>query len=279
MMGGNDNSMEGVDWNEMWMSSMNKSSWRKKNGDIDNFWDCKRAERYNQSTNENHSKKLISTMDIDPDCTVIDIGSGPGTLTIPMARKAKHVTAVEPSFWMLHHLKENVEKAGLFNVSWIKKRWENVVLFEDLKPHDIVVASYSLSMLNMKDALSKMNCLANRTVYLFTGTGCRINKQNDLWNQLYGEDYNLGPDYIYIYNILYDMGIYANVEIQNGCHAPQRFSSLGEATNQWMENLEVHSPEGEAIIRKYLSTYLVKEDGAWWSKSDMKDVIIWWDKV
>ena len=104
-----------------------------------------------------------------------------------------------------------------------------------------------------------------------------MNGYSELWPRLYGEEFRKRPDYIYIYNILYGMGIYANVEISKA-EFKEQFSSLNEAVEEWMENLGVSAPEASDVIRSYLSANLVEEDGAFCLKDEMKSAMIWWEK-
>jgi len=122
----------------------------------------------------------------------------------------------------------------------------------DIAEHDIVLASHSLTMLDIKEAVSKMNDVAKRYVYIFTFAGAQIWDYNTIWPKLYSEKNQPGPNYLYLYNVLYGMGIYANVEITNSEYK-QHFSSLDEAVEQWKENLAVSSPEAEDVIRSHLS--------------------------
>ena len=122
-----------------------------------------------------------------------------------------------------------------------------------------------------------MNDVAKRYVYIFTFAGPRMWDYNTLWPKLYGEDYQPGPDYIYIYNVLYEMGIYANVEIVESEHK-QRFSNFDDAVADWKENLDISSPDAEEVIKSHLSENLIEEDGALWSKREMRSAMIWWRK-
>ncbi len=264
-----------IDWNEMWIEATEHASWRKRRRDMTEFWN-KRSRRYSESLKYNdRSMKIISRLDIDPECTVLDIGAGPGTLTIPLARLVKHVTVVEPSSGMLACLRENAVDEGLANITCINRKWEDATTGADLDLYDVVIASYSLAMLDMKAALSKMNEVAKRSVHLFTFAGGRAWDYNELWPRLYGEEYRAAPDYIYIYNILHGIGIYADVEITD-TEYKERFSSMDEAVEQWMENLGSTTPEAEKVIRSYLKDNLVQEDGAFWSKHEMKSSMIHW---
>ena len=176
---------------------------------------------------------------------------------------------------MLARLKENASKEKLANVTYINKKWEDVEIGSDIAEYDIVLASHSLTMLDIKEALSKMNDAAKRHVYIFTFAGARMWDYSTLWPKLYGEEYQPGPDYIYLYNVLYEMGIYANVEITNSEYK-QRFSNLDEAVDQWKENLDVLTPDVEEVIRSHLSENLIEEDGTLWSKREMRSARIWW---
>ncbi len=269
-------SIEELDWNEMWQYAILNSSWRKRHKDTVAFWD-KQAGRYANTLKYSDSADVaIGKLDIDPDCTVLDIGAGAGRLAIPLARTVKEVTAVEPSREMLKHLRVDISKGGLTNITCINKRWEDVSA-EEICVHDIVIASHSLSMLDLKSALSKMNDLAKRRTYLFAFAGKRIN-YGEIWPKLYGEEYWPGPDYIYIYNVLYSMGIYANVEIykQESMH---RFSSLDGAVEYFCGIFDdVPVSRCENVLRAYLSEKLIEEDGCLYLKNESKNAMIWWKK-
>ena len=270
---------EELDWNKLWKERMQKSSWsrRRRDGDMTDFWN-KRAKHYSESIKRNnHAERIIAKLDIDPDCTILDIGAGPGTLAIPLAKRIRHVTAVDPSKGMLACLNENAVSEGLKNITCINKKWEDVAIGSVITEHDIVIASHSLTMLDIKEALSKMNDAAKRCVYIFTFAGARMWDYNTLWPKLYGEEYQPGPDYIFVYNVLYRMGIYANVEIAN-YEYKQQFSNLDDAVAQWKENLDVLTPDAEEVIKSHLSGTLIEEDGKLWSKREMRSAMIWWRK-
>jgi len=270
------NSIEELDWNEMWKHAKLNSSWRKRHKDTIAFWDT-RAGRYDNAIKCSNSADIATRkLDIDSECTVLDIGAGTGRLTIPLAQTVKKVTAIEPSKGMLKYLKEDMSKEGLTNITCINKRWEDVSA-EEIDIHDIVIASHSLSMLDIIGALSKMNDLAKRQVYLFAFAGNRAN-YGELWPKLYGEEYRPGPDYIYLYNVLYSMSIYANVESykQESMH---RFSSLDDAVEYFGEIFgDVPVSRREEELRAYLSEKLIEEDESLCLKHESKNAMIWWKR-
>ena len=58
---------------------------------------------------------------------------------------------------LLACLQENMEKEGVENITCINKRWEDIEFGADIKPHDVIIASHSLAMLDMQEALAKMD--------------------------------------------------------------------------------------------------------------------------
>ncbi|TDA32358.1 MAG: class I SAM-dependent methyltransferase [Hadesarchaea archaeon] len=264
-----------VDWNELWRVVRLASPLR---GALDEFgyWE-RRASRFDGSTMWGElTERQMARIELKPEYTVLDVGAGTGRLTIPIAKRVRSVTAVEPSGGMLARLREKMEREGVKNVVCVNKRWEEVELGSDVGPHDLVIASHSLVMLDLRGALEKMNAAAKRRVYLFTFAG-RMGGEG-LWTAIYGEKYKgwETPDYLYAYNILHDMGIYANVEIFD-FEYEERYTSLEEAVARFKE---VHSvpPEREEALREYLSGILVSEGGALRQKRRRKVAMVWWRK-
>lgn len=80
---------------------------------------CEYNDAYYSVCNQLHSIDEVLTdyrySDIRPSDTILDIGANIGGFTIPAAKKAKHVYAVEPLYTDL--LRKNVEKNNLKNVT------------------------------------------------------------------------------------------------------------------------------------------------------------------
>ena len=225
-----------------------------------------------QSQSKERTEKQISKMELASEDTVLDIGSGPGRLAIPIAKRVKSVTAIDPSRAMLGYLQENMEKGYVKNITCINKRWEGIELGVDIMPHDVVIASGSLGMLDIQEALAKLDAATRRYVYLFTSAGKGMDK--GLWKAIYGE--TPSADYIFICNILHGMEIYANVEISDS-EFEQRYKSLDEAVNEWKDMYDMPS-EKERVLREYLSKMLVEDDGKLCLKRKSKIAMVWWRK-
>ena len=55
-------------------------------------------------------------MALSSEMKVLDIGSGPGILALPMAKRVREVTVVEPSAAMRNLLKAHMEEEGVTNI-------------------------------------------------------------------------------------------------------------------------------------------------------------------
>ena len=224
---------------------------------------------------------IMNLIKVKPDYTVLDIGAGPGTVTIPLVKIVKGVTMVEPSSGMRARLKENASKHNLTNITCIPKKWGDVVIGEDIEAggHDVVIASHSLVMKDMQSTLVKMNDAVKRSIYMFVVAGRRRETdKNSLWAVFNKEKQKPGgrPDYIHLYNILYQMGIRANVEIVDSGHKT-RFPDLDSAVRHYKEWLGV-SGDDEDKLESYLSENLIRGDGCLWLRHNMRTAMIWLKK-
>ena len=272
-----------INWNELWKAMRAGHLRRGDHGeDMSSRWD-KRAKKFNESVMQ-HSERTarqIAKLELKPEYTVLDVGAGTGRLSVPIAKQVKSVTALDPSKGMLACLHENIEKEGITNVTTINKRWEDIELGVDIEPHDVVIACHSLGMLDIQEALTKMDAASKRYVYTinFAGRGMG-NGDGRLLKAISGERHRSGrsTDYILLYNILHDMKIYANVDILD-TEFEQHYDSLDDAVDRWKEMRDIPE-EKEDLLREHLSGILVKdsETGALLFTRRSKSATIWWQK-
>jgi ubiquinone/menaquinone biosynthesis C-methylase UbiE len=270
--------LERIDWNEEWKKAQLRASYRKRRSDSTGFWNLK-AKRYDHMENKGNERaeQAIDRMGIDGNTSVIDIGCGPGTVSIPLARVAGIVTAVDPASGMIASLQEKASAEGLSNIRTINKRWEDVLIGTDLENHDVVVASYSLAMDDISSALEKMVDVSKTGVCLFWFAGKHSWGRALLWSKLFGESYVAGPDHIYLLNVLHQMDIHPNVEVTRRTHV-QRFHSFDDAVQQWRENFPELTPDQDEIIREHVRSALQQEDGTFSSRTHIVTAMIWWKK-
>ncbi len=272
-----------VDWNDVWKAQMQRSHKSSPARDCARIWESRESALrfWNMSQEEKwRVEKTIEWTDIKPDSRVLDIGAGPGTLAIPFAQKAAHVTAVEPAEGMVSVLREKMAEQGVKNISIVQKRWEDVDVKNDLQPpYDVVIASFSLGMQDIRAAIEKMIEASSRYIYLyhFAGLTSWDLQWMELWPRLHGKEYYPAPKCDVLYNVLYQMGIYPHVRTFRLQHN-QRYASMQEAVDALRPQAQAETEAKLAIFRDYLRYVLRAENGALVLPGASVRVEMWWEK-
>jgi ubiquinone/menaquinone biosynthesis C-methylase UbiE len=262
------------DWNELWNDALKKLP--KKNS---RSWDNV-APKFKKTKGKNdYSKKLLDEIALKPDDTVLDIGCGSGIITIPLAQTAKTVTALDISRKMLQLLEENATEEGLTNINLLNRRLEDVLLNKDVEPHDVVVASRSLNgVYNIKQVLEEINKIAKKYVYITLWGANSVKFQNEI-SKIIGREFHEHPTYIYVYNMLYELGIHANIKILDYDNSSY-YSSVDEAIETFKWKMVNLNQKEEDILRDYLTEKMVKlHDCKFKFPHNKPDwALIWWKK-
>jgi len=82
---------------------------------------------------------------LDKGFETLEIGPGPGTLTIPLSEKVRKITCVGASKVNLQILKENLDEKEIKNVKLINEYWERA---EIENRFDLVACSHFLWMVD-----------------------------------------------------------------------------------------------------------------------------------
>jgi len=263
-----------VDWNRIcWEKRKRKSS---PSGNTA-YWDRRAPAFARNSSKSDYSEKFLRLLEVKPHWTLLDMGSAAGTLAIPLAERVKKITAVDISGNMLALLRERCAKQGVSNIQTVQGAWEDDWNALGIGEHDVALASRSLITEDFESALAKLDRAARKRVYLSTIVGDGPHDRR-IYRAL-GRDLNPGPDYIYLYNLLYRMGIRANVnyisyEERNTYENPEAaFSHLSS-------KIELTTPEEGVILRAFLNEHLVCREGKWMMSYPRKIswAVLWWDK-
>jgi SAM-dependent methyltransferase len=255
------------DWNEIWKYRQTRHESSQIPEDKTHNWDRREnAERYDANSRSEYDARITMTLDgltVTRDFRVLDIGAGPGTLAIPLAPRVKGITAVEPGAGMISILQERAAREGITNITSIQKRWEDVDPARDLTggPYDIVIASLSLTMEDIRAAIEKMNAVSKGAIclYWFADMPFWERMYADLWEQLHGNPYYSGPKADCLFNVLYQMGIYPDVEMMP-LPKEYRFSSREEMETFFNQRFNAQSAERQEIVNQYLAP-LIREEG------------------
>lgn len=274
--------MAETDWDLIWKEKFDNASWsrRPRSTDGNATGHLIVAEQYHRDAlwreQTNHQVSAIAEkIELDPDTTVLDIGAGTGVLTVILSRMVKHVTAIEPSPAMFTVFQRHLKDMQRANVKCINANWEST---DHIAPHDVVLASFSLAMRDIRTSLLKMQRLANQAVCLFTFAGNPVWDYTVLWPMFFGEPYDVGPDYMDLVNVLYQMGVHANIDILSTRHG-HTFNSFEQALAFWKANLNVDNDTGEMKLKAYLENRLIEKNGQFHCTNRMQSAMIWWRKA
>jgi len=255
-------------WNDAWVSAQKANRASGRGRECWEAWDEEAdARAYWQRVSARASGRVDEFLSmIGPDWSVLDIGAGPGNLSVPLAAKAARVTAVEPARGMGAVLRENAEARGLANIDIVAKTWDAVDPAADLAgPYDLVVASYSLGMLDLLESLRKILAVARREVVLYWHAGPQAWDVDAarLWPLLHGRGFHPIPKADVVFNLLYAMGVYPDVRVIPSSFRTT-FPSMDRAMAEYGARFGV-APDDEArnrLLRDYLEAKLIEENGA-----------------
>ncbi len=209
------------DWEKQWLERIKSKEKNASMDSVTDYWN-KRAEDYAdyiRTSDYDHGRKIKEIFEkeniLKRDFEVLDIGAGPGSLTIPFAESVKKVTAVEPAREMCKYLMRNSKEKGLENIEVINKRWEDIDDAEFEKKFDIVICSHVIwHFSDIGKQLMRMNNASRRYCCIATSAKSESQSFDGMYQKLgLLTDGVQISDFIYLFNILYYRNILANVAI------------------------------------------------------------------
>ncbi len=271
------------DWLLLWrelVEAQARGRTKAKVGAHPDVWQAKAREFHTavqQRWSVPDSSRDFITADLEqhPGDTVLDIGAGTGAWAAFLARRAQHVTALDPSLAMLDLLRENVAAAGLTNVAIVEGGWPEA----DVAPHDVVLCSHALyGVADFTTFVRKMETTARRRCYLLlriaAPDGVMAQAARRVWRQPYDS-----PNFQVAYNALLQLGIFAHVLIEDsGLWRPWTNASLDEALAEVKRRLDL-AEDGthDAFLRDLLARHLTEVDGQWVWPRGTRAALVYWD--
>ena len=139
-----------INWDELWKVMRSSSAWRRVPETDTGFWD-RYAKQCNESAMQNRERteRELSAIELDSDCSVLDIGSGVGRLAIPIASRVAtyheeimglvgfvNMEAVETG--RVHIMGADIVTSPVYPVGLAyQAKWFHPELFEDMDPEAI----------------------------------------------------------------------------------------------------------------------------------------------
>jgi SAM-dependent methyltransferase len=194
---------QSIDWGREWVVRSDA----RNEPDDSSAWDA-RADEYSRRTEvSEYAREFIDKLGPAPGASIFDMGSGSGTLAIPLAQLGHEVTCGDFSQGMRVVLADKAAAAGVADrISLHEMSWEDDWQAAGVAPKsaDIAVASRSIMVHDLAVALKKLESVARDRVAITISTRFGPREQREVGDILYGVPYL--PDYIYALNILFDMG-------------------------------------------------------------------------
>lgn len=245
-------------------------------------WD-NQAEFYNRMAKMEAEFTLnqINCFDTSKEDTVLDVGCGPGRITVPMAKRAKSVTSLDASPKMLEFCAANAKEAGLDNVTTKLFDWETEDI-ASLGKFDIVIASRTVALQDLVRLSSLAKKYAAIVIWaygypsipaivgkLFQGT-----EDKSVEGPPQRRDRRLGNNLWY--NRVYDLGFDPNLKI-----VEDGFTRTFENRQQAYEELRKLRPglaeDKLPIFKENTDAFLTENpDGSVTFLSRTKSIVLWW---
>ena len=264
-----------IDWNELWQNAREQKSWNSKKP---SDWDQKAASFSKRNKNSPYVSLFLAKLPLDPSMSVLDVGCGPGTLAIPLAKQVTSVTCIDYSQAMLELVEKRALDNGLHTIRTVNCSWEDDWKQHGVEPHDITISSRSIGVGDLHGALTKLNAYAKRFVFV-TDRISPTPFDPEAFAAV-GRDFNAGPDYIYTVNCLYSMGIHPSVNILQ-LDKNFTFTTMADAVDSYSWMFQELSPVEERKLEAYVQSRVVDSDDQQIvvrRKHPPRWAMIWWEK-
>ena len=257
-----------IDWLGLWRELVTRKLHPKSE---------KLVERY-KAHGQKQKERPDSLLDfilkgVDVNDTAIDIGAGTGRWTIPMAKKIKRVTAIEPTSGMAEMLKENLDNAHLMNVKILDQSWEDV----NPSMHDIVVCAHGMyASIDLAAFVRKMEHCSRKRCYMAMRLPPADGILSELSLKIYGSRHD-SPDAVIAFNALYTMGIHVNMLAEKSIINWVN-ETLEEAFIRAKRHLRLETSETkyDDLIHSMLHSRLTFSEGLYIWPDGMRSALLWW---
>ena len=262
-----------IDWSLLRKNAMAEKGWKRKGP---KEWDTKAQSFSSRTKHNDYTNLFIQQLPLEPSLSVLDVGSGPGTLALPIAKRVNNVTAIDFSEGMLDILNQHTKDEHTTNIKTVHCSWEDDWHNKGIVPHDIAIASRSVGVEDLEPALEKINSFATKYVFISDRIGATPFEEGAF--HAIGRPFQTGPDYIYTLNILYKMGIFPNVTVLKP-NPVTTYPSLEDALASYRWMFQELSVSEEQDLLKYINQNIIKKTDnsiTVHRNSPVQWALIWW---
>ncbi len=251
------------DWNAEWMRLQEAREW----DDTPEYWNGRSADFAKRAARSGYAERFLEYAAIPAGATVLDVGCGPGTLTLPLARNGHQVTAVDFADGMLARLEEQASREGLAGIRTVKASWEDDWGAAGIDRADVAIASRSIATPDLGAALEKLHRAAREKACLTVAAGSPPRHDVRILRAL-GRRHAPELGHVYCMNILFRMGIMPELRYIRS-EKPESFDSREQALESVKRMVGPMKPHEEERLEEYLAENLVRvtraTDGECWT--------------
>ena len=263
-----------VDWNQAWKEGRVKSAIFRQD---QQSWNDRAPSYAKVASESRYAEKILDIMKPLPHWHVLDMACGGGTLAVPLARHVEMITAVDFSNPMLAILNRRCQDNGINNIRTIQGQWDDDWEALGIGSHDVAIASRCLVSEDLRGSLLKLDRIARERVYIVTTVA--DGPYDRRMFEAIGRPLANRPDFIYPYNLLYQMGILAQVNFIDN-HVNKAFTSPEEVFDSVCWMFDRLSGREEELLKSYVQGNLVCRDGKWALAYEhvTRWAVLWWVK-
>jgi len=263
-----------IKWQDVW-KNMRSEKIKKPKVTYDQDFSRKSAKDFSNRCKWNDyelGRKVVKFLSniLKDDFEVLEIGPGPGTLTIPLSKKVKKITCVDASKMNLEFLRKNASKKDVKNIELVNDYWEKI---EIRNKFDLVVCAHFLWMIeDLEKHLERMECFSKKHCAIIQPCG-RDKVVRKAFEEICKEEYKgqFEPDADYFaYVILREWGRLLDVR-----HFEYFFElSLEEGIRYIAGFLGKFIEVNEGIANKIRKFLISEVDETW--KVRNRVTVMWW---
>ncbi|WP_421902147.1 class I SAM-dependent methyltransferase [Maridesulfovibrio sp.] len=242
-------------WKEIWSDQMEDMAARSDTG----YWN-RRAEDYNDfitSSRFGYGKKMCETLTeegvIDTNSSVLEIASGVGAVTLPLARHSKEVIAVEPAQSMADLLEANSDSAGVKNIRIEVTDFASFAAQAQDNSYDLVFLCHAAWQFpDIEELINEMSRISRGFCCLADTMGMGDAENHQMQRKLGINAPELDRS-LYLYNILNELGRPA--DLSNVSYIMRR--STDSARSMWTNLVSKYrtvSAEDSELIEQHVNT-------------------------
>lgn len=271
-----------INWLDLWgeLSERQEKAWEisreKENGDDwhNRALDFDAGVRRRWARPDSSREFVSGLLRSNPDWTAIDIGGGTGAWTALMAQHARHVTVVEPSRAMIEVMSENLVSAEIHNVDIVPEKWPD----PKLDKHDLAFCSHAMyGFVDFEMFIRSVEAVTRRMCIMLM----RAPTPDDLLSiasvHIWGHPYD-SPDFQVAYNALLQMGIFANVLMEDsGLWEPWTHPTIEEALTEAKRKLGLpETSKYDEFLKDLLKRNLTLQDGRYVWPRGIRSALVYW---